>query len=207
MAVLQRSAVYQSARKRPGFTSQAERARLLSQPLRQARSVRAESSQGSVQARVAELNSCPAQPLMPQSHRGVGAVVGDVGDSEPEYVEMDPFARKGKGKAWRVRVRAEEARKGPPVRAEEVAEPVGVVGEGARSNTPGHVTRESGVSVLPVSQCTPPQQISVCQGMFDELDFLEWRFQQNGSSNKPNTMHDTRNQPEFSYFSWTREAG
>ena len=64
MAVLQRSAVYQSARKRPGFTSQAERARLLSQPLRHARSVRAESSQGSVQARVAELNSYPAQPLM-----------------------------------------------------------------------------------------------------------------------------------------------
>ena len=106
----------------------------------------------SVQARVAELNSCPAQPLVPQSHRGVGAVVGDVGDSEPEYVEPED-ARKGKGKAWRVRVRAEEARKGPPVRAEEVAEPVGVVGEGARSNTPGHVTRESGVSVLPVSQC------------------------------------------------------
>ena len=124
---------------------------------------------------------------------------------EPEYVEPED-ARKGKGKAWRVRVRAEEARKGPPVRAEEVAEPVGVVGEGARSNTPGHVTREGGVFVVPVSPCTPPQQISVCQGMFDELAFLEWRFPTD-SSNTPNIMHDTRNQPEFSYFSWTREAG
>ena len=165
MAALQRSAVYQSARsrwewERPGFT-QEERTQLLSWPLRKARSGRAQSSQGSVRARVAELNSVPVQPIVPQSHRGVGAVLVEGGDSEPEYVEMDPFVRKGKGKAWRARVREEAARKGPPVRAVAVAGPVGVVGEGARSNTPGRIAREGGVSLLPVSQCTSPQQISV----------------------------------------------
>ena len=121
---------------------------------------------------------------------------------------MDPFVRKGKGKARRARVREDAARKGPPVRAVAVAGPVGVVGEGARSNTPGRIAREGGVSLLPVSQCTPPQRISVCQGKFDELEFLEWQSNNHDStSNATHIMHDTRNQPEFSYFSRAREAG
>ena len=145
---------------------------------------------------------------MPQSHRGVGAVLVEVGDSEPEYVEMDPFVRKGKGKAWRARLREKAARKGPPVRAVAVAGPVGVVGEGARSNTPGRIAREGGVSLLPVSQCTSPQRISVCQGKFDELEYLEFKSNNHDpSSNVTHVMHDARNQPEFSYFSYSREAG
>ena len=65
-----------------------------------------------------------------------------------------------------------------------------------------------GVHSLPVSQCTPPQRISVCQGKFDELEFLEWKSNNHDStSNATHIMHDTRNQPEFSYFSRAREAG
>ena len=125
------------------------------------------SSQGSVRARVAELDSCPVKPIVPQSHRGAGAVLADGGESESEYVEMDPYVRKGKNKAWLARIKAETGRKGPPVRADEVARPVGVVGEGCRSNTPGHEIRAGGVSLLP--QCV--SRLSVYQGKFDELDY------------------------------------
>ena len=105
------------------------------------------------------------------------------------------------------RVRAVGARKGPPFR-EAVAVPVGVVGEGARSNTPDHETREGGVHSLPVSKCTPPQRISVCQGMFDELEYSDFLYFGNrDSSTRTNVMRDARNQPKFSYFSQTREAG
>ena len=156
---------------------------------------------------MAELNSCPAPPLVPQSHRGVGAVVVEDGSLEPDYVEMDPFVRKGKGKAWRARVRAEGAQKGPSPPfvpactitagcgvVGEGARPVGVVGEGLRS------IRVGGGHLPPVSQCTPPQHSPVYPDstnrppFIDELEFIEWK-------------HDTRNQPEFSFFSWTREAG
>ena len=98
-------------------------------------------------------------------------------------------------------------RKGPPLRV-AVAVPVGVVGEGARSNTPDHEAREGGVHSLPVSQCTPPQRISVCQGMFDELEYSDFLYFGNSdASTRTNVMRDARNQPEFSYFSQTREAG
>ena len=82
-----------------------------------------------------------------------------------------------------------------------------VVGKGCRSNTPGHEIRAGGVSLLPVSQCTPPQRVSrlsVYQGEFDELDYNDWKLEQghyNFSSNRSNIMRDARNQPEFSYFS------
>ena len=165
------------------------------------------SSQGSVRARVSELDSAPVKPLVPQSHRGAGAVLADGGESESEYVEMDPYVRKGKNKAWLARIKAATGGKGPPVRAEEVARPVGVVGEGCRSNTPGLESRAGGVSLLPVSQCTPPQRVSrlsVYQGKFDELDYNDWKLEQghyNFSSNRSHIMRDARNQPEFSYFS------
>ena len=63
------------------------------------------SSQGNVRARVAELDSCPVKPIVPQSHRGAGAVLADGGESESEYVEMDPYVRKGKSKAWLARIK------------------------------------------------------------------------------------------------------
>ena len=215
-AALQRSAVYQSARKqweRPIF-SQEQR----SQMAKPRKWLPPRSSQGSVRARVAELDSCPAKPIVPQSHRGAGAVLVNGGESESEYVEMDPYARKGKNRAWLARIKAEAGRKGPPVRVDEVVRPVGVVGEGCRSNTPGHEIRAGGVSVLPVSQCTPPQRVSrlsVFRGQFDELEYNDWKFEQGNyglSSNRSNIMSDlsrsvhnimsdARNQPEFSYFS------
>ena len=204
-AALQRSAVYQSARKqweRPIF-SQEQR----SQMAKPRKWLPPRSSQGSVRARVAELDSCPAKPVVPQSHRGAGAVLVDGGESESEYVEMDPYARKGKNRAWLARIKAEAGRKGPPVRVDEVVRPVGVVGEGCRSNTPGHEIRAGGVSLLPVSQCTPPQRVSrlsVFRGQFDELEYNDWKFEQGNyvlSSNRSNIMSDARNQPEFSYFS------
>ena len=114
---------------------------------------------------MAELDSCPAKPVVPQSHRGAGAVLVDGGESESEYVEMDPYARKGKNRAWLARIKAEAGRKGPPVRADAVVRPVGVVGEGARSNTPGHETRAGVVSLLPVLQCAPTECISVYHGL------------------------------------------
>ena len=83
----------------------------------------------------------------------------------------------------------------------------GVCGEGCWSNTPGQEIRAGGVSLLPVSQCTPPQRVSrlsVYQGKFDELDYNDWKFAQGHykfSSNRSNIMRDARNQPEFSYFS------
>ena len=67
--------------------------------------------------------------------------------------------------------------------------------------------RAGGVSLLQVSQCTPPQRVSrlsVFQGKFDELEYHDWKFEQghyNFSSNRSNIMRDARNQPEFSYFS------
>ena len=78
--------------------------------------------------------------------------------------------------------------------------------------------RAGGVSVLPVSQCTPPQRVSrlsVFRGQFDELEYNDWKFEQGNyvlSSNRSNIMGDlsrrvhnimgdARNQPEFSYFS------
>ena len=119
-AALQRSAVYQSARKRwdrPIF-SQEQR----SQMAKPRKWLPPRSSQGSVRARVAELDSCPVKPIVPQSYRGAGAVLADGDETESEYVEMDPYVRKGKN------ITAEAGRKGPPVRADEVARPVGVVG-------------------------------------------------------------------------------
>ncbi len=94
---------------------------------------------------------------------------------------MDPYNRKGKNKAWLARIKAEAGRKGPPVRADEVVRPVGVVGESCRSNTPGREIRAGGVSLSPMSQCTPPQRVSrlsVYQGKFDELDYIDWKFEQ-----------------------------
>ena len=85
-AALQRSAVCQSARKRwerPMF-SQEQR----SQMTRPRKWLPSLSSQGNVRARVAELDSCPVKPIVPQSHRGAGAVLADGGESESEYVEI-----------------------------------------------------------------------------------------------------------------------
>ena len=112
-------------------------------------------------------------------------------------------------KAWLARIKAETGRKGPPVRAEEVARPVGVVGEGLRSGSaPGHHKRAGGAEhsdLLSVSQLTP--RISMCQGLFDELEFSDWQYEQSSVHDIPiNLMRDARNQPAFSLFSWTREA-
>ena len=111
------------------------------------------SSQGSVRARVAELDSCPGKPIVPLSHRGAGAVLADGGETESEYVEMDPYVRKGKNKAWLARIKAETGRKGPPVRADEVARPVGVVVEGCRSNTPQGQAKKFGREACLCYQC------------------------------------------------------
>ena len=85
-------------------------------------------------------------------------------------------------------------------------------------NTPGQEIRTGSVSLLPVSQCTPPQRVSrlsLFQGKIDELEYNDWKFEQGNyalSSNRSNIMSDlsrsvhnimsdARNQPEFSYFS------
>ena len=121
------------------------------------------------------------------------------GNSEREYVEMDPFERKGKDRAWRERARAAGVGKGPPVPVGKGTCPVGVVGEGVRQIRVGEG------HLLPVSQCTPPLQSSVYPASIfaAELEFIEWKYRHSDSTNTT----DTRNQPEFSFFSWTREAG
>ena len=82
--------------------------------------------------------------------------------------------------------------------------PVGVVGEGL-SSALDHHKRAGGAErseLLSVSQLTP--RISVCQGLFDEIEFSDYLYE----NNLPiNLMRDTRNQPAFSLFSWPREAG
>ena len=109
-------------------------------------------------------------------------------------MEMDPYARKGKGKAWKARVLAERARKGPPTAVARAVpfvpactsniaheggvvgdstRPVGVVGEGL-SRALDHHKRAGGAErseLLSVSQLTP--RITVCQGLFDELEFSD----------------------------------
>ena len=147
-------------------------------------------------------------------------------------MEMDPYVRKGKGKAWKARVLAERARKGPPVAGARAVprvpacisniareggvgggstRPVGVVGE-ELSSASDHHNRAGGAErseLVSVSQLTP--RISVFQGLFDELEFSDWYYEQySGFSLRDipiNLMRDTRNQPAFSLFSWTREAG
>ena len=80
---------------------------------------------------------------------------------------------------------------------------MGVVGKGLRSGSaPDHHDQAGGVEradLLSVSQLTP--HISVCQGLFDELEFSEWKHEH------VDRMRDARNQPAFSLFSWAREAG
>ena len=89
--------------------------------------------------------------------------------------------------------------------------PVGVVGEGL-SSALDHHKRAGGAErseLLSVSQLTP--RITVCQGLFDELEFLickYWQYEQSSAHDIPiNLMRDARNQPAFSLFSWAREVG
>jgi hypothetical protein len=129
-------------------------------------------SQGSVRARVAELDSRPVKPIVPQSHRGAGFVLADGGGSDSEYVEIDPYVRKGKNKAWLARIKAETRRKGPPVRVDEVARPVGVVEEGSQQyprprNSGGRRVFVSSVAMHSSAACFAS---SVFQGKFDEFE-------------------------------------
>ena len=122
--------------------------------------------------------------------------------AEGEYVEMDPYVRKGKGRARRAQAIAAGARKGPPAagggaprvnvcnsKAASVvftAPPAGVVGEGIRRST-------------------AEPRITVCQGLCDELEFSDWKYYQ--SLTLSNAISNVHSQPEFSFFSVARDAG
>ena len=122
--------------------------------------------------------------------------------AEGEYVEMDPYVRKGKGRARRAQALAAGARKGPPAAgggaprvnvcnstAASVvftAPPAGVVGEGIRRST-------------------AEPRITVCQGLCDELEFSDWKYYH--SLTLSNAISNVHSQPEFSFFSVARDAG
>ena len=66
------------------------------------------------------------------------------------------------------------------------APPAGVVGEGIRRST-------------------AEPRVTVCQGLCDELEFSDWKSDNNLAIS--NAIPNVRNQLEFSFFSVARDAG
>ena len=115
---------------------------------------------------------------------------------------MDPYVRKGKGRARRAQALAAGVRKGPPAAGGGVprvnkcsstaagvvftAPPAGVVGDGIRRSTAA-------------------PRVTVYQRLCDELEFSDWKY--NNSLAISNVTASVRNQLEFSFFSVARDAG
>ena len=108
--------------------------------------------------------------------------------------EMDPYVRKGKGRARRAQVVAARGRKGPPVADGGGAPRVTV----CTTSTAGGVVFTAplaGVVGEGVRRRSTAPHSSVCQGLFDELEFSDWQY------NKTVTQRNAQNHTEFSLFS------
>ena len=111
---------------------------------------------------------------------------------------MDPYVRKGKGRARRAQALAAGVRKGPS------AAGGGVPRVNECNNTAAGVVftaPTAGVVGEGIRRSTAEPRITVCHGLYDELEFSDWKY--DNSLVISNAIPNVRNQLEFSFFTVT----